>query len=179
MHHVRRFLHQRGGVRLTRQQRSPRHLTGGEREEISRGVAAGESARQLARRLGRSPSTVWEIARNGGRDRYRAASADATAYACGPGGRGELPARRQLATPPGEQRLPAQTAESAVPHPSRRAAGSSRRSGTRSPDRSSGGSRPCAAAPRTGGRPVRSWAARTTASCRPSTTARRRRTRSR
>ncbi|MGV9849865.1 helix-turn-helix domain-containing protein [Streptomyces sp. NPDC003442] len=106
MHHVRRFLHQRGGGRLTRQQRSPRQLTGGEREEISRGVAAGESARQLARRLGRSPSAVSrEIARNGGRDRYRAASADATAYARGPGGRGELPARRQLATPPGEQRL--------------------------------------------------------------------------
>ncbi|WTN46242.1 helix-turn-helix domain-containing protein [Streptomyces sp. NBC_00631] len=44
---------------------------------MSRGIAAGESGRQLARRLGRSPSTVSrEIARNGGRDRYRAASAD-------------------------------------------------------------------------------------------------------
>ncbi|MFE7214535.1 transposase [Streptomyces sp. NPDC057611] len=44
-------------------------------------MAAGESARQLARQLGRSPSTVSrEIARNGGRDRYRAASADVAAY---------------------------------------------------------------------------------------------------
>ncbi|MEV5687591.1 helix-turn-helix domain-containing protein [Streptomyces sp. NPDC052164] len=32
--------------------------SGSEREEISRGIAAGESARQLASRLGRSPSTV-------------------------------------------------------------------------------------------------------------------------
>nr|WP_237532079.1 helix-turn-helix domain-containing protein [Streptomyces sp. SID8352] len=37
--------------------RSERHLNGREREEISRGLAAGESARQLAKRLGRSPST--------------------------------------------------------------------------------------------------------------------------
>ncbi|MCD9880905.1 helix-turn-helix domain-containing protein [Streptomyces sp. NR30] len=51
---------------------------------MSRGIATGESARQLAKRLGRSPSTVSrEIARNGGRDRYRAASADAAAYARG------------------------------------------------------------------------------------------------
>ncbi|MEV6702049.1 helix-turn-helix domain-containing protein [Streptomyces sp. NPDC051453] len=84
MHHVRRFLYQSGGVRLTPQRRSERHLTASEREEISRGIAAGESARQLARRLGRSASTVSrEIARNGGRDRYRAASADAAAYTCG------------------------------------------------------------------------------------------------
>ncbi|MEV6080010.1 helix-turn-helix domain-containing protein [Streptomyces sp. NPDC052069] len=56
--------------------------SGSEREEISRGIAAGESERQLASRLGRSPSTVSpEIARNGGRDRYRAASADEAAYA--------------------------------------------------------------------------------------------------
>jgi DNA-binding CsgD family transcriptional regulator len=82
MHHVRRFLYQSGGVRLTPQQRSELHLTSSEREEISRGIAAGESARQLARRLGRPPSTVSrEIARNGGRDRYRAASADLDAIA--------------------------------------------------------------------------------------------------
>lgn len=96
MHHVRQFLSQSGGVRLTPQQRSERHLTGGEREEISRGLAAGESARQLAQRLGRSPSTVSrEIARNGGRDRYRAASADAAAYA-----RGRRPKQAKLAQRP-------------------------------------------------------------------------------
>ncbi|MGC9382069.1 helix-turn-helix domain-containing protein [Streptomyces sp. MH13] len=58
MQSARRFLHQSGGVRITPQQRSERHLSGSEREEISRGIAAGESGRQLAGRLGRSPSTV-------------------------------------------------------------------------------------------------------------------------
>ncbi|MFD6912169.1 helix-turn-helix domain-containing protein [Streptomyces virginiae] len=47
-------------------------------------MTAGESARQLAGRPGRSPSTVSrEIARNSGRDRYRAASADEAACTCG------------------------------------------------------------------------------------------------
>jgi Helix-turn-helix domain len=51
------------------------------REEISRGVAAGESCRQLTARLGRAPSTVSrEPARNGGRHRYRAQAADAAAF---------------------------------------------------------------------------------------------------
>jgi transposase, IS30 family len=51
-----------------------------EREEISRGVAAGHSCRVIARRLGRAPSTVSrELARNGGRHRYRAQRADAAA----------------------------------------------------------------------------------------------------
>jgi IS30 family transposase len=41
-----------------------------EREEISRGVAAGEPCRQIAARLGQAPSTVSrELARNGGRGR--------------------------------------------------------------------------------------------------------------
>ncbi|MER6433742.1 helix-turn-helix domain-containing protein [Streptomyces sp900105245] len=52
MQHVRRFLYQSGGVRLIPQTRSERHLSGSEREEISRGIAAGESARQLAKGLG-------------------------------------------------------------------------------------------------------------------------------
>ena len=47
-----------------------------EREEISRGMAAGQPCRQLAARLGRAPSTVSrELARNGGR-RYRAQAAE-------------------------------------------------------------------------------------------------------
>ncbi|MFE7438039.1 helix-turn-helix domain-containing protein [Streptomyces tendae] len=45
-------------MRLVPRRRSPRHLTCAEREEICRGTAAGETARQVARRLGRSPSTV-------------------------------------------------------------------------------------------------------------------------
>jgi transposase, IS30 family len=52
-----------------------------EREEISRGVAAGEPCRQIAARLGRAPSTVSrELARNGGPGRYRAQAADAAAF---------------------------------------------------------------------------------------------------
>ena len=44
-----------------------------EREEISRGLAQRCSLRQIARTLGRAPSTISrEIARNGGQRRYRA-----------------------------------------------------------------------------------------------------------
>jgi IS30 family transposase len=52
-----------------------------EREEISRGVAAGESLRVLARRLGRAPSTLSrELNRNGGPSGYRAHRADRAAW---------------------------------------------------------------------------------------------------
>ena len=55
---------------------SPRRLSLQEREEISRGLTAGESLRGIARRLGRAASTVArEVAANGGRVRYRAAVA--------------------------------------------------------------------------------------------------------
>src|ERR1700681_4261708 len=48
-----------------------------EREEISRGLGSSESVRSIARRLSRAPSTVSrEIARHGGRTRYRASHAD-------------------------------------------------------------------------------------------------------
>ena len=47
-----------------------------EREEISRGLAAGESMRCIAGRLERAPSTVSrEVAVNGGRHWYRATTA--------------------------------------------------------------------------------------------------------
>jgi IS30 family transposase len=60
--------------------RSPLRLSTAEREEISRGLAAGESLRVIAGRLGRSPSTVSrEVARNGGRPTYRACRADRAA----------------------------------------------------------------------------------------------------
>ena len=60
--------------------RSPLRLSLAEREEISRGVAAGESLRVIAGRLGRAPSTVSrEVARNGGRGSYRARRADRAA----------------------------------------------------------------------------------------------------
>jgi IS30 family transposase len=53
-----------------------------EREEISRGLAAGQSIRAIAAALGRSPSTVSrEVNANGGPRRYRAARADVQAWA--------------------------------------------------------------------------------------------------
>ena len=56
---------------------SPHRLSFCERERISRGIAAGESGRAIARSLGRSPSTVCrEIRAGGGRRRYRALSAE-------------------------------------------------------------------------------------------------------
>src|SRR5215510_14832275 len=61
---------------------SGRCLSVAEREEIALGVAAGQSCRQIAARLGRAPSTVSrEVARNGyrGRYRYRALAAQAQA----------------------------------------------------------------------------------------------------
>ena len=55
---------------------SPPRLSLTEREEISRGLAAGESMRGIAMRLGRAPSTVSrEVASNGGRLEYRGAVA--------------------------------------------------------------------------------------------------------
>jgi IS30 family transposase len=67
-----------------------------EREEISRGMAAAESLRAIARRLGRAPSTISrEIRRHGGRPQYRAAAADARAWQ-----RAARPKRCRLATQP-------------------------------------------------------------------------------
>jgi Helix-turn-helix domain len=46
-----------GGIRPTPRRRSRLALTPWEREEISRGIAAHESVRSIAKLLGRSPST--------------------------------------------------------------------------------------------------------------------------
>lgn len=74
-------IRQHGGLAPRKRRRSRLALTLVEREEISRGVAAGESARRIALRLGRSPSTVTrELGRHGGRCRYRAADADRRAW---------------------------------------------------------------------------------------------------
>jgi IS30 family transposase len=60
--------------------RSRLRLSLAEREEISRGIVAGDSLRLIASRLGRSPSTVSrEVVRNGGRRGYRACRADRSA----------------------------------------------------------------------------------------------------
>jgi len=69
-----------GGIRPVIARAAAIHLTTGEREEISRGLAAGESLRCIARRLGRAPSTVSrEVSRHGGARRYRAGAADCAA----------------------------------------------------------------------------------------------------
>ena len=66
-----------GGISPPQRRRRRCALTPAEREEISRGLATGESLRAIAARLGRSASTVCrEVTRNGGRRRYRAAGAE-------------------------------------------------------------------------------------------------------
>ena len=75
-----RVLRQRGGVAQLRC-RSARALSLSEREEISRGICAGDSMRAMARRMGRAPSSICrEIARHGGQARYRALDADRQAW---------------------------------------------------------------------------------------------------
>lgn len=67
----------RGGVAPRPQRRRAGSLHLGEREEISRGLAAGKSQRQVAMELGRSPSTISrEIRRNKSQRGYRAHSAE-------------------------------------------------------------------------------------------------------
>ena len=61
--------------------RSLRVLTSAEREEISRGLAAGLSYRRIGATLARAPSTICrEVTRHGGRRGYRASQADAAAW---------------------------------------------------------------------------------------------------
>ncbi len=93
---IRRYLRQWGGIPPIPRQRRANQLTLAEREEISRGIAAGLSARTIARRINRPSSMVSrEIARNGGRDAYRALVADAAAFE-----RARRPKLSKLATNP-------------------------------------------------------------------------------
>jgi IS30 family transposase len=70
-----------GGFSPPQRRRRRGALTPAEREEISRGLATGESLRAIARRLGRPASTVCrEVNRNGGRRNYRATRADERAW---------------------------------------------------------------------------------------------------
>ena len=78
---VARILVQTGGIQPPQRTRSKRVLSLAEREEISRGVFAGQSLRSIAASLRRAPSTISrEITRNGGRQRYRATVADQAAW---------------------------------------------------------------------------------------------------
>jgi IS30 family transposase len=93
---VRAYLVRCGGIRPDPRRRSPGRLSFHDREEISRGLAAGASLRAIAAGLGRAASTVSrEVAVHGGRSRYRAASADQLAW-----GRATRPKTRKLATNP-------------------------------------------------------------------------------
>jgi IS30 family transposase len=72
----RRLVEQRAG-------RSGWRLSLVEREQISRGLAAGLTLRAIARQLGRSASTVSrEVKANGGPGRYRALAAERRAIRC-------------------------------------------------------------------------------------------------
>src|ERR1035437_7986379 len=78
---IRRTVASTGGYGPQQRRRSLRVLSSAEREEISRGLAEGMSLRTIARRSGRAASTISrEIARHGGRHRYRAIRADERAW---------------------------------------------------------------------------------------------------
>ena len=75
------LLARHGGMAPAARRRSLRTLTLAEREDISRGIAGGSSLREIARGLQRAVSTVSrEVARHGGRPRYRAQEADEQAW---------------------------------------------------------------------------------------------------
>ena len=93
-----------GGIAPPPRRRSRLALTTGEREEISRGLAAGLSLRAMSRQLRRAPSTLSrEVRRNSGRAHYRASCADDHAW-----DRSRRPKPCRRATPPEVRRLVAQ-----------------------------------------------------------------------
>jgi transposase, IS30 family len=90
---LRQFIADHGGTRPSARERSELRLSLEEREEISRGLAAGLSIRTIAAGLERSPSTVCrEVNINGGRKKYRALTSDRGAE-----GRALRPKRAKLA----------------------------------------------------------------------------------
>jgi len=86
----------RGWVDLACWQRSPTRVSIHEREEISRGLKAGESYAEIGRCIGRHRSTVLrEVELNGGRRHYRALAAGRAAW-----DRTRRPKPTKLATTP-------------------------------------------------------------------------------
>jgi len=78
---VRGIIAATGGIRPPERRRAARALTLREREEISRGLVAGDSLRAIAASIGRAPSTVSrEVRRNGGCGCYRASRAEQAAW---------------------------------------------------------------------------------------------------
>jgi transposase, IS30 family len=91
--YVRRYVTSTGGVKPAPRMRSKGCLSKDEREEISRGLARGESCRAIAAAIGRTHTAVSrEVDRNGGRERYRAHDADEAAW-----GRARRPKSSKLA----------------------------------------------------------------------------------
>jgi IS30 family transposase len=85
-----------GGIAPPERRRAARVLSAADREEISRALAAGVSFRAIGRRLQRAASTISrEVHRHGGRPHYRAAPADAAAWAAA-----RRPKRGRLARDP-------------------------------------------------------------------------------
>lgn len=69
---VYRILSETGGIRPPQRSRSKLGLTLADREDISRGLATGQSIRSIAKHLGCHPSTISrEIQRSGGSECYR------------------------------------------------------------------------------------------------------------
>jgi IS30 family transposase len=69
-----------GGIAPVARTRRAGALSLAEREEISRGLAAGRPLSEIASALRRAPSTVGrEVHRNGGRSQYRASAAESQA----------------------------------------------------------------------------------------------------
>jgi len=76
---------------LRMKERLYKRLSDHEREEISRGLAAGEALTEIAGKLGRHPATISrEISRNSGMSGYRAFSAGQRAKAASSSRRGEM-----------------------------------------------------------------------------------------
>jgi IS30 family transposase len=77
---VRAIIKEKGGVFRIQEVESGLRLSLAERDEIFRGLLLGWSFRQIARQLGRAPSTVTrEVNHNGGRGSYRPSAAHARA----------------------------------------------------------------------------------------------------
>jgi len=89
---IQRFLAVSGGLKRRVKERSALRLSLAEREELSRGLVAGDSLRRIARRLGRAPSTISREVAWSGRRGYRAWRADSGAIE-----RGRRPKAAKLA----------------------------------------------------------------------------------
>ena len=75
------IIREAGGIAPRQRARSPHQLSLADREAIERALARGSNYRQIARWLGRAPSTISrEVERHGGPDIYCAVRADIAAW---------------------------------------------------------------------------------------------------